>query len=65
MNGSQDRSRLCIENSRSLTNELFDPETGQALFHPRIGRANRGRERSRNPGEKLYEEALRSREKKE
>lgn len=56
-----------MENSRSLTNELFDPETGQALFHPRTGRAPRGRPRSsyKNPGEKLYQDALASRERKD
>jgi hypothetical protein len=56
---------MCIENSRSLTNELFDPETGQALFHPRTGRAPKGRQRSKNPGEKLYADAIRSRERRE
>ena len=65
MNSSQERSRMCIENSKSLTNELFDPETGQAWFHPRTGRAPIGRQRSKNPGEKLYNDALYSREKKE
>jgi len=28
MKSSKERSRMCIENSRSLTNELHDPETG-------------------------------------
>lgn len=28
MNNSYDRSKLMIENSKNLTNELFDPETG-------------------------------------
>ena len=67
LNSSQDRSRMLIENSRSLTNELFDPETGQALFQPQVGRAPRGRtrEKNQNPGEKLYQDALKSRERKD
>lgn len=67
LNSSQDRSRLLIENSKSLTNELFDPETGQALFHPKIGRAPRGRSRSKNqnPGDKLYQDALNLRERQD
>jgi len=65
LNSSQDRSRMLIENSRSLTNELFDPETGQALFQPQVGRAPRGRSRSKNPGDKLYQDALKSRERKD
>ena len=28
MANSQERSRVLLENSHSLTNELFDPETG-------------------------------------
>jgi len=28
MNNSYDRSKLMMENSKNLTNELFDPETG-------------------------------------
>jgi hypothetical protein len=45
---------MCIENSRSLTNELFDPETGQQLFKPKVGRGPRGRARSKDTGGNLY-----------
>mgnify|MGYP000897786012 CR=1 FL=1 len=55
---------MCIENSRTLTNDLFDPETGQALFHPRVGRAPVNQQRLRDPGTQLYREALKSRERK-
>jgi hypothetical protein len=34
MNNSYDRSKFMLENSKSLTNELFDPETGQEYFVP-------------------------------
>jgi hypothetical protein len=61
---SQDRSRICIENSNSLSNDLFDPETGQAFFKPKVGRGPRGRSRSKEPGEQLYRDALRARERK-
>lgn len=53
MNNSYDRSKLMIENSKNLTNELFDPETGQELFKPKIGRAPRGRQYYK-PGADLY-----------
>lgn len=62
MTSSKDRSRMCIENSRSLTNELFDPETGQQLFKPKVGRGPRGRARSKDTGSSLYRQALLSRE---
>jgi len=65
MSNSQERSRMCMENSKSLTNDLFDPETGQVLFHPKVGRGPRQRSRQRNPSEQLYENALKLREKKE
>jgi hypothetical protein len=54
MTSSKDRSRMCIENSRSLTNELFDPETGQRFFRPKVGRAPRGRARSKDASQNLY-----------
>jgi hypothetical protein len=38
MSNSQDRSRMLIQNSNGLSNDLFDPETGQELFKPRVGR---------------------------
>ena len=50
-----------MENSRSLTNDLFDPETGQELFKPRINRGPRGRPRQsslRNVTENLYKDGL-------
>lgn len=56
---------MCIENSRSLTNELFDPETGQQLFKPKVGRGPRGRARSKDTGSSLYRQALLSRERLE
>ena len=60
LNSSCDRSRIVIENSRSLNNELFDPETGQELFKPLIGRAPKHHQpgSSRTRGKKLYKEAL-------
>ena len=64
MNDSQDRSRILIENSKNLNNDLFDPETGQELFKPRVGRAPLHQIRAKDPGMQLYQEALRSREKK-
>jgi len=69
LTNSYDRSKLCLENSKNLTNDLFDPETGQQYFKPLIGRAPRGREgygrnRSKNLGEDLYKEAFNSRERK-
>ena len=44
MNDSYDRSKLMMENSKGLTNELCDPETGQEYFKPRVGRGPRGRQ---------------------
>ena len=41
---------MCIENSNTLSNDLFDPDTGQALFHPRVGRGPRGQSRDKDPG---------------
>jgi hypothetical protein len=64
MNNSYDRSKLMMENSKSLTNDLFDPETGQEYFKPKVGRAPRGRQQYR-PGQDLYSEAYRSKERKE
>jgi len=69
MNSSYDRSKLCLENSKNLTNDLFDPETGQEYFKPITGRAPRGRQgygrqRSKNLGEDLYREAFNSRDRK-
>jgi len=54
-----------MENSKTLTNDLHDPETGQAFFHPRTGRAPKNNyERQKYPETQLYREALKSREKK-
>ena len=27
-----------LAHSKTLTNDLYDPETGQQLFHPKVGR---------------------------
>lgn len=56
---------MCLENSRTLTNDLFDPETGQAFFKPKVGRAPRYKPRLKNPGDQLYNEALKQRERKQ
>lgn len=64
MNNSYDRSKLLMEHSKNLTNDLFDPETGQEYFKPKVGRAPRGR-RDYKPGVDLYNQAYQSRERKE
>jgi len=38
LNTSRERSQMMIANSKTLTNDLHDPETGQQLFHPKVGR---------------------------
>jgi len=30
---------MMLANSKTLSNDLYDPETGQQLFHPQVGRA--------------------------
>ena len=64
MNSSQDRKRMYMENSRSLNNELFDPETGQTLFQPKVGRGPRGRSRSKDANDQLYRQGQLSRDRK-
>lgn len=64
MNSSQDRKRMYMENSRSLNNELFDPETGQTLFKPKVGRGPRGRSRSKDANEQLYRQGQLSRDRR-
>ena len=57
MANSHERSQVLLENSHSLTNDLFDPETGQELFKPIVGRAPRGRVQnfnSKEAGHNLY-----------
>lgn len=39
LNSSRERSQMMLANSNTLTNELYDPETGQQLFKPKVGRA--------------------------
>ena len=53
-----------MENSRSLNNELFDPETGQSLFQPMVGRGPRGRSRSKDANDQLYRQGQISRDRK-
>jgi hypothetical protein len=71
MNSSYDRSKLCLDNSKHLTNDLFDPETGQEYFKPRVGRGPVGPKKwerdsaDQKPGANLYREALKSRERKD
>ena len=36
---------MCMANSQTLTNELYDPDTGQELFKPRITRGPRSVQR--------------------
>ena len=60
MSSSYDRSKLCIENSKGLMNDLYDPDTGLEYFKPQVGRAPRGRigrerQMTKNAGENLYE----------
>lgn len=58
---------MYMENSSNLNNDLYDPETGQQLFHPKIGRGPRGRSGSRSireVGGDLYRRAVQSRDKK-
>lgn len=52
-----------MQHSKNLTNDLFDPETGQELFKPKVGRGPRGT--NYRPGVDLYEHAYYSREKKD
>ena len=40
---------MCMANSQTLTNELYDPDTGQELFKPRITLGSIFR--SRGPGQ--------------
>lgn len=39
LNTSRERSQMMMANSKTLSNDLYDPETGQALFQPKVGRA--------------------------
>ena len=39
LNSSRERSQLMLANSNNLTNDLYDPETGQQYFQPKVGRA--------------------------
>lgn len=55
---------MLLENSKNLTNDLFDPETGQEYFKPKVGRGPIGQMRYKNPGDQLYSEAIKSRERK-
>lgn len=57
MSSSYDRSKLMMENSKGLTNDLFDPETGQEYFKPKIGRGPTTRGRREDPGADLYAQA--------
>eukprot|EP00354_Favella_ehrenbergii_P006196 CAMPEP_0170455192 /NCGR_PEP_ID=MMETSP0123-20130129/3223_1 /TAXON_ID=182087 /ORGANISM="Favella ehrenbergii, Strain Fehren 1" /LENGTH=123 /DNA_ID=CAMNT_0010718217 /DNA_START=2437 /DNA_END=2808 /DNA_ORIENTATION=- len=34
LNTSRERSQMMMANSKTLSNDLYDPETGQALFKP-------------------------------
>jgi hypothetical protein len=47
---------MMLANSQTLTNDLYDPETGQEFFKPRVGRAPRDRHRPQagNAHEMLY-----------
>ena len=38
---------MCMANSQTLTNELYDPDTGQEFFKPKIGRGPRSQQRPR------------------
>lgn len=41
LNSSRERSQMMMANSQTLTNDLYDPETGQQFFKPKVGRAPR------------------------
>lgn len=47
---------MMLANSHTLTNDLYDPETGQQLFHPQVGRAPQQRRPApgKGTGENLY-----------
>lgn len=42
---------------RKVTNENFDPTTGQPFFRPRTGRPNQNRKRNKSVGHQLYHQA--------
>ena len=54
---SRERSQLMLANSQTLTNDLYDPETGQELFQPKVGRGPRDRPagNSTTAGDQLYQ----------
>ena len=47
---------MCMANSQTLTNDLYDPDTGQEFFQPRVGRGPRSYHRpsANNTHEMLY-----------
>jgi hypothetical protein len=57
---SRERSQLLLANSQTLTNDLYDPETGQELFRPKVGRGPKNKSRatghsSESTGQMLYQ----------
>ena len=59
LSSSRERSQLLLANSQTLTNDLYDPETGQELFKPKVGRGPRNKARpparnSETAGQMLY-----------
>ena len=60
MSTSRERSQLLLANSQTLTNDLYDPETGQELFRPKVGRGPKNKSRapghsSESTGHMLYQ----------
>lgn len=53
LNSSRERSQMMMANSQTLSNDLYDPETGQELFKPKIGRGPRNQ--ARPAGNSAYE----------
>lgn len=39
LGSSRERSQACLAHSQNLSNDLYDPETGQEFFKPKTGRA--------------------------
>ena len=54
---------MLLANSQTLTNDLYDPETGQELFKPKVGRGPKQASRpqvartSESAGQHLYKES--------
>lgn len=56
LNSSRERSQIMMAHSQTLSNDLYDPETGQEFFKPKIGRGpkNQARPQATAAHEMLY-----------